>query len=69
MICHFFVLKAPIRSSKRFENYNTGENELPHSEGAIPGYFCPPMPFSPASATARSSCLTPEAEFPGKCYS
>ena len=74
MICHFLLLKAPIRSSKRFRKvskydlvYNTGKNELPWSEGAVPGYYCPPTQFSLASATARSSCLAAEAEFPGKC--
>ena len=35
--------------------YYTGENEIPRTVGVFPGYYCPPMQISPASAIARSS--------------
>ena len=78
MICHFLLLqlleavnnsKIPGKCQKQDSVYYTGENELPQSVGAVPSFYCPPTQFSPASATARRSCLTTVPEFPGKCYS
>ena len=81
MNVHFFIRKSndlllfvkisPITNSKRFENSAcyTSEKELPRSVGSVRGFYCPPTQFSPASVTARRSCLTAEAKFPGKCCS
>ena len=76
MICHFLLLKAPQKQytilkfpgkcQKYNSVYNTGENELARSVGAVPNFYCPPTKCSPASATARGSCLTAEAEFRAK---
>ena len=79
MICHFLLLKAPVRISKRFKNSpasvkskiqftHTGKNELTRPVGSVLGFYCPPTQFSPASEIAMRCCLTAEAEFPGKCY-
>ena len=61
--------KIPKQVFKEGFVINTSENEFPWSVGVFPGFYCPPTQISPASATAKRSCLTAEAEFPGKCYS
>ena len=64
---HFLLLKAPIRSSKRCENSTASVKTkilfITPEKMSFPGQKEPSL----ASATARRSCLTAEAEFPGKC--
>ena len=60
------IQKLPSKCQKYDSVYNTGENELPRSVGNVPGCSAPQLNFSPASATARRSCLTAVAELPVK---
>ena len=61
--------RFPGKCQNQDSGYYTGENELPGSVGVFPNFYCLPTQFSTASAIVRSSCLSAEAEFPGKCYS
>ena len=62
-------MRFPGKCKEYDSVHYTGENEIPWSVRVFPGFYCPPMQISLASAIARSICLAAEAEFPGKCYS
>ena len=67
MIFNFLLLEAPLSCSKRFKKSPASVKRkirfITPAKMSFPGQKEP----SPASATARRSCLTAEAEFPGKC--